>query len=217
MWPAPAVCTNPASAQLPRGTNLITTVYSGDAKDSPATNTLLQIVTNHPPVAADAYYSRLAGYPLNIAVADLATNWSDVDGDTVSLAGISVSADGVTVANNNGTLVYFGTNNVDDEFVCAISDGWGGTNVQIVYVDIVLTNTAPSITALRTGSNGGVTLSLAGAPGYTYVLEATSNLLSPGSWLPISTNTLGTNGIWTVTDTQATNNPIQFYRLILTQ
>ena len=71
----------------------------------------------------------------DIAVADLATNWSDADGDTVSLAGIGVSTNGVTVTNNAGTLVYFDTNNVDDQFVCTISDGWGGTNFQTVYID----------------------------------------------------------------------------------
>ena len=80
-----------------------------------------------------------------IAVSDLATNWSDADGDAVLLAGIGISANGVTVTNSDGTLIYFDTNNVDDQFVCAISDGWGGTNFQTVYVDIVLTNTTPHI------------------------------------------------------------------------
>ena len=94
----------------------------------------LQIVTNHPPVAADAFYNRLPAYPLDIAVADLATNWSDVDGDTVSLAGIGVSTNGVTVTNNAGTLVYFNSNNVADQFICTISDGWGGTNFQTVNI-----------------------------------------------------------------------------------
>ena len=212
-----AVSTNTAPAELPRGTNLITAIYSGDANNSPATNTLAQIVTNHPPIATAAYYDRLAGVSLLIAVSDLATNWSDPDGDAVSLAGIGVSADGVTVTNNSGTLVYFDTNNVNDQFVCTISDGWGGTNFQTVYVEIVLTNTIPSIIGLGNGANGGVTLSLSGAPGHTYVLEATSNLLSPGGWLPLFTNTLGTNGVWSFTDTQATNYPIQFYRLMLAQ
>jgi len=61
-------------------------------------------------------------------VAALATNWSDPDGDTVSLAGVGVSTNGVTVTDSSGNLVYFDTNNVDDAFVCTISDGWGGTN-----------------------------------------------------------------------------------------
>ncbi len=80
-----AVSTN--LSVLPRGTNVVTALYSGDANDLPATNTLAQIVTNHPPAVTDVFYERLAGYPLDIPVADLATNWSDLDGDTPSLAG----------------------------------------------------------------------------------------------------------------------------------
>ncbi len=200
---------------LPRGTNLITAIYSGDAMDLPATNTLAQVVTNHPPVAADVFYNRLAGYPLDIVLADLATNWTDPDGDTLALAGIGVSTNGVTVTNSTGTLVYYDANDVDDEFVCAISDGWGGTNFQTIYVDIVLTNITPSIIGVGNGSNGGVTLSLAGAPNHTYILEAATNLLPPTFWLPLDTNDLGADGIWQFTDTDATNYPQRFYRLVL--
>jgi hypothetical protein len=202
-------------ASLPRGTNIVTAVYSGDADDLSAMNTLAQIVTNHPPVAADVSYDRQAGYPLHIAVADLATNWSDPDGDIVSLAGIGVSTNGVAVANNAGKLVYFDTNNVDDQFVCTIGDGWGGTNFQTVHIAIVLTNTIPSIIGVGNGSNGSITLSLAGAPGDTYVLEATTNLISPGVWQPVATNTLDTNGLWQFTDPEAANFSLRFFRLKL--
>ena len=150
-------------------------------------------------------------------MADLATNWSDADGDTVSLAGLGISADGVTVIpqGGTGTLVYFDTNNVDDQFVCAVSDGWGGTNFQTIFIEIVLTNTIPNIVGVGNGSDGSVTLGLTGAPGYTYVLEATTNLLPPADWLPTATNTLDTNGVWQFTDPNATNFPQRFYRLRL--
>ena len=112
---------------------------------------------------------------------------------------------------------YFDTNNVDDQFVCAISDGCGGTNFQTVYIDIVLTNTIPTIIGVGSGLNGSVTLSLGGAPGDTYVLEVTTNLLSPDGWQPLATNTLGTNGLWQFTDTEATNFPCRFFRLKIGQ
>ena len=60
-----------------------------------------------------------------------------------------------------------------------------------------------------------MTLNLGGAPGDTYVLETTTNLVPPASWQPVATNTLGTNGVWQFTDTAATNFPQQFYRLKL--
>jgi hypothetical protein len=199
---------------LPRGTNLITAIYSGDANDLPVTNTLAQIVTNHPPTAGATFYTRAAGATLNIAVADLATNWSDVDGDTVSLAALSVSTNGVTVANNAGTLVYFNANNVADQFTCIISDGWGGTNFQAVNIAIAQpANSTPNITSITGNPDGTFHLDLVGAPGYTYVLETTTNLISPESWLPISTNSFGTNSAWQFDDTQATNFQQRFYRV----
>jgi hypothetical protein len=60
-------------------------------------------------------------------------------------------------------------------------------------------------------------LNLAGSPNHTYILEANTNLLPTGSWIPIATNTLGTNGVWSFTDPSATNLPFQFYRLKFVQ
>jgi hypothetical protein len=196
-------------AELPRGTNLITAIYSGDANYLPSTNSLEQIVTNHPPIAGAAFYSRAAGGSLNIAVADLATNWTDVDGDSVTLADFSVSTNGVTLTNNAGTLVYFNTNDVADQFSCTISDGFGGTNFQTVNIAVVF----PYITSVTANPDGSFTLNLTGEPNDTYVLETTTNLTSFANWIPAATNTLGADGTWQFTDLQATNVPQQFYRL----
>jgi hypothetical protein len=204
-------------SSLPRATNLVVAIYSGDANDLGATNTLAQIVTNHPPVAAPAFYSRLAGSPLDIPVANLATNWSDPDGDTISLAAIGISTNGVTVTNDAGTLIYFDTNNVNDQFFCTITDGFGGTNFQTVNIAIVLTNLIPDITGVAGSPGGGITLSFSGTPGFNYVLEATTNLVSPDDWVPLTTNMPDTNGLWQFTDMEATNYPFRFYRLILPQ
>jgi hypothetical protein len=210
-----AVSTNLAA--LPRGTNVIAAVYSGDANNLSATNSLAQIVTNHPPAADAVFYKRLAGYPLDIAVADLATNWTDADGDALSLAAIGISTNGMTVTNNTGMLLYFDTNNVDDQFVCTINDGWGGTNLQAVSIEMVLTNEMPAISVAGSGSNGSVTLSLGGAPGDTYILETATNLVLPFDWQPLATNIMGTNGVWQFTDFGVMSNPNRFYRLQLTK
>ena len=203
-------------ALLPRGTNVVAAVYSGDASYLPATNSLAQIVTNHPPVAAPAFYTNIPGLSLSIAIAGLATNWSDADGDAVSLAGVSVSTNGITLTNTGVALVYFSTNNVADQFICTISDGFGGTNCQTVAIAAgALPDTTPLITGVANNRDGSINLNLAGAPGYTYVLETTTNLVSPGSWLPLSTNVAGTNGVWQFADTQATNYTQRFYRLRL--
>jgi subtilase family serine protease len=207
--------TSASLATLPRGTNVITAWYPGDANDLPATNTLAQVVTNHPPVTTPFYTNRYTGLSLKIPIATLMNNWSDADGDALSLAGIGVSTNGVTVTNSAGTLVYYNSNNVADLFTCSVSDGWGGTNLQNVYIAIVSmpTNAVPTITGV-VNSNGTLQLNLAGMSGLTYVLQATTNLISSGGWLPLATNIPDTNGFWQFSDT-ITNNPQRFYRLQL--
>jgi subtilase family serine protease len=201
---------------LPRGTNFITAVYSGDANYLPATNVLVQVVTNHPPTSAAAFYNATAGLPLNIAVASLATNWSDIDGDTISLAAVSISTNGVNITNNGVTLIYLNTNAVADQFVCTISDNFGGTNFQTVNINVLPPpNPTPNITGVAGNPDGSFTLNLAGASGYTYILETTTDLFSSASWQPVATNTLGTNGVWQFNDTSATNFSQRFYRLML--
>jgi hypothetical protein len=201
---------------LPRGTNLITAIYSGDGTYLPATTTLVEIVTNHPPTAASALYTNIVGLPMVIAITNLAATWNDIDGDTVFLAAVSISTNGITVTNTGSTLVYFNSNNVADEFTCTISDGVGGTNYQTVFItSIVPTDPTPLITGL-VAVNGGITLNLSGASGYTYALAISTNLAA-GGWQFIATNALTTNGGWQFTDTQTTNFPQRFYRVYILQ
>ena len=94
---------------LPRGTNTITAQYAGDSNYIGSTNDLAggQVVTNHPPVAAPMTVTRTAGTVLTIALADVATNWSDADGDTVTLSGINlVTTNGVTLFPINLTTTW---------------------------------------------------------------------------------------------------------------
>jgi hypothetical protein len=208
------VSTNLSS--LPRGTNFVTAVYSGDVNYLSASNTLAQIVTNHPPQVAPAFYTLVAGLNLNIAVANLATNWSDADGDPLVIAAISASTNGVTVTNATPFLFYANSNYVDDQFVCTISDGFGGTNFQTISITVVpQTNATPDISAVA-DQPAGLRLTLNGGYGSTYVLESTADIVS-GNWEPVATNTLDVAGIWQFTDTQVTNFPQRFYRLKLAQ
>ena len=197
-----AVSTNLSS--LPRGTNLIAAVYSGDASYLPATNSLAQVVTNHPPVAAPAFYTNTASFTLNILIADLATNWSDVDGDAVSLAAVSVSTNGITLTNTGTALVYFNSNNVADQFTCTITDGFGGTNFQTVTI-------APAPPAAqhhaahhrhRGGGQWQRDLEPRGRTRLRLYFGNHDQLdFHPPAWQPAATNTLGTNGVWQFTET----------------
>jgi polygalacturonase len=199
--------TSVSTSILPRGTNTITAQYSGNGNYSPSTNTLNQVVTNNPPTANPAVYYRLSGSPLTIVIASLATNWNDLDGDTLALAGVSSPSTNGGIVTFDSTKVYYNdANDVTDRFGYTISDGHGGTNSGIVTV-LVTQQKVSNIT----NSNGSVTLDFTGIPGGTYWVMAATNLTAP-EWTPISTNVAGTNGLWQFTDTQATNFLDRYYR-----
>ena len=201
---------------LPRGTNLIAAIYGGDANSLPATNMLVQIVTNHPPQVQPAFYTLVAGLNLNFLIANLATNWSDVDGDALTLAYVSPSTNGVIVTVGASTLTYSNASYVNDQFTCTISDGFGGTNFEAVNITVVpQTNSTPGI-AGTASTAAGFNLTLYGGYGSTYVLQSTTNIIS-GNWQPVATNTPGVTGVWQFTDPQATNSVLKFYRLELVQ
>ncbi len=99
-------------------------------------------------------------------------------------------------------------------FVVASANG-GATTSSVATLTVNLI--PPAINSVTANANGSFNLNLTGSPGYIYILQATTNLLPPVNWLPLATNTLGTNGVWFFTDTAATNFPLQFYRLKLAQ
>jgi arabinogalactan endo-1,4-beta-galactosidase len=91
-------------------------------------------------------------------------------------------------------------------------DGNGNTNT--VVRAVIVSDPTPVIGGVVTNPGGSFTLNLAGAPGNTYILQTTTNLLL-ADWQPIATNTLDSSGVWQFTDTQAPNFQQQFYRLML--
>ena len=162
--------TSAAATRLPRGTNLITAIYFGNKDFTRATNTLEQIVTNHPPAAAPFFAVRDAGAPVLVSVEDLATNWNDADDDIVFLVEVSVSTNGVAITNDgSGTLIYYNSNGVDDAFVCTLSDGWGGTNYQVIYISMAPPppDVIPAIRSISRALDNDILLELTGAQGFT--------------------------------------------------
>ena len=200
-----------AITNLARGTNAITVVYGGDGNYLAATNLFNEVVTNHAPVAGLMTVTITAGMGGEIALTDLATNWTDVDGDTVELTGINLATtngtslfpidlmtnlDGSLVITNLSYLGYTNPSNVADQISYSIGDGFGGTNVG--YINIVIQSSVTgtnSITGITGGNPNGLTAY--GVPGFSYVTERSTNLTD---WVEISTNTAATNGVISVTD-----------------
>jgi autotransporter-associated beta strand protein len=170
-------------------------------------------VPDRSPVANTASYTRPAGQPLNILIANLATNWSDPDGDIVALSGGISSTNGVSVPYDSTYIYYTNANDVNDQIDYTVADGRGGTAPGLINI-VIGPPPTNSVTSTVVNVNGSVTLSFLGAPNYIYQVQATTNLTPPVVWTPVSTNTADGGGLWQFTDTTATNYTQRFYRSV---
>ncbi|MGO8836757.1 MAG: pectinesterase family protein [Limisphaerales bacterium] len=201
-----------ASAVRTNGGNYTVVVSNGSGSVTSSVATLTY--TDTAPVANPATYSRPAGSPLNIPIAgNLATNWSDVDGDPLALTGAISSTNGAAVSYDSSTVYYANANNVTDEIDYTVGDGFGGNTPGIISI-LVGPPATNSVAGVAVNGNGSVTLNFVGVANYTYQVEATTNLTPPVVWTTISTNIADLGGQWQVTDLQATNYPNQFYRSV---
>jgi fibronectin type 3 domain-containing protein len=224
--------TSVSTILLPRGTTLVTAIYSGFGSYAGSTNSFNQIVTNHPPAATVMLVGRTSGENVEFVLSDLASNWTDADGDTVKLTAINpTTTNGVTLTlintttNNDGSYVitnnafigYTNNLNVNDQLSYAISDGAGGTNTGIVNIVVNPFVAGTQITA-PTIVGGSANLNFFGIPGYNYITQRATNL-APAIWMNISTNTPATNGMFNVTDNFSdlgATPASAYYRLIWT-
>jgi len=202
---------------LPRGnTNVIIATYNGDGNYAAYVTNLIQTVTNHPPVAATMVATRTAGQDLHIFWSAVATNWSDADGDTVTNISINlVTTNGVTLQTNSALILYTNSLNVNDQFSYTIVDSYGDTNTGVV--DIVVNNSNPFVGQENTtiiSTNGGLQMTFYGVLGYTYVVQRNQvDITDTNYWLDFITNSVITNQVMIITDTNNPNPPGSFYRL----
>ena len=70
----------------------------------------------------------------------------------------------------------------------------------------------PSTIGIQNNADGTVTVTFAGTPEAQYVVQASDNL-APPAWEDVSTNTAGTNGQWTFTESTE-YHPTRFYRSV---
>ena len=93
-------------------------------------------------------------------------NDSDIDGDSLSIAGITQGANGTVVDNGDGTITYTPNANFNgsDSFTYTISDGNGGTDTASVSVTVNPINDAPvaSGDSVSVDENGSVVVSVLG-------------------------------------------------------
>ena len=90
-----------------------------------------------------------------------------------------------------------------------IQDTFGATDIGAVAVTVSPGNFSPPITSLTPLPDGNMEIQASGIPGYTYWIQASTNL---STWDVIGTNVATTNGIILFDDLTATNHPSRFYR-----
>ena len=183
---------------LPRGTNVITVAYLGDGNYLGSSTNLEQIVTNHPPILAPLNLTRTAGLGLHFPWSQLTNQWTDADGDAVTLTTFNLSTTNSVSLLTNATLIGYPASapNVADQINYTASDSYGDTVAGVIniLVNAYVTGTN-SIVHLTTGNP--TTLKAYGIIGFSYITERSTNLTD---WASIATNTVSTNGVISVSD-----------------
>lgn len=194
---------------LPRATNIIAAIYSGDANYVSLTNSLAQIVTNHPPVAGNASYVRYAEMStVRIAISDLLAAASDADGDSLALDSVSSSTNGITLVNRGGYLIYQGASLVNDQFAYTVTDGVGGRASGTVGITANSSSVFGSGIPRIVSAGNAVTLSFTGIPGLNYSVARSPDLMN---WTVLGVTNAPAGGEFNFSDPIA--QPEAFYRL----
>jgi autotransporter-associated beta strand protein len=140
-------------------------------------------------------------------------------------AGFSVGASGSPILTYQWckNSVFFPGANTTSYHLSSVSVGDAASYTVVItnnygsvtsLVATLMINPPPGFNGLGLLSNGAFSLIATGAAGGTCVLLGTTNLQPPIGWLPLTTNTADTNGLFNFSDAQATNFSQRFYRLL---
>ncbi|MCP5517318.1 MAG: Ig-like domain-containing protein [Verrucomicrobiales bacterium] len=171
---------------------------------------------NRPPVAADDEAAALSDLVLALNPAKLLLNDVDPDGDTLSLTLPSgTTAQGGAVALVGGRVEYVAPPGYDgpDSFTYTAHDGFGGSAVATVRVNVRSYNRQASNLVSLTPGPDGCHGRMVGVPGRTYRIEVSADL---ETWAPLPGGdefTAGLDGMFDFVDSGAAGEPCRFYRL----
>lgn len=184
----------------------VTLVSSGGGRHTEPVTVVATAPANRSPVANPDTATTAEDTPVIIAVL---ANDTDLDGDTLTVTGVSNATNGTATLNANGTVTFTPALNFNGNagFSYAISDGNGGTASGSVTVTVTPVNDPPSITTQPvTGATVGQL--------YSYDVNATdpeNNTLTYAlTQAPAGMTINATTGLisWTPTAAQAGANPV---------
>lgn len=198
---------------------------------NPTNNSLLPIGTNFVVIAVADAAGNTAYVTNSVVVQDQTPplifltpqSRTNAVGDTVTFTAAAAACTSIawqwffksaplTGATNSTLVLTNVTLAAAGNYVVSATAAGGSSSSAVATLTIAV---PPGIGGITANPDGSFGLTLTGTPGGTYVLESTTNLWPFVLWLPLATNMLGTNGVWTFTDTSATNFANQFYRLRL--
>ncbi len=122
--------------------------------------------------------------------------------------------DGISGTTTTNLMLTGVTTNSTANYTLVVTNAYGSITSCVAALTVIL---PPGLTGVAANPDGSVTLNLAGSPGFSYVLESTTNFVSGGDWLPVATNVFDATGVWQFNDVSAPTSPQRFYRLKYTQ
>jgi hypothetical protein len=166
-----------------------------------------------PLAASDAFY-QLAGQPLAINIADLMWNDYDPDGEPVFFVGVSARTSNDLALTIQGTQILVPANSVADGFSYTIADSQNATTNGTATISII-TNVTSRALSFDLSIPGGVWVSFAGVPWYSYECQRATNVTFTGTvqtW-PVQAWTDGSIYWWGDFGDLTNKPPEAFYRL----
>lgn len=161
------------------------------------------------PVAPSFSIGALLGIPETVKVIGGQHTPTDVDGDALTITGVSGAANG-TPTTDGSNVTYTASSGISDSFIYTVNDGFGSTANGTISV-VINTNVAlyNQLGAAVMGSGTNV-ITFLGNPNYNYALDLATNLNPPLNWMPQATNPAGING--TLNFTNVSTQTPSFYR-----
>lgn len=171
------------------------------------------VIRNGVPRAISNSAGRIPGEAFKVSVLKILLNDSDPDGDFLTVISVSpVSDHGAEVMLTWPWIFYTPTAGYDgtDTFSYTVSDGFGGTATARVQVVVnPPPATAQNIVFTELLPDGSRRIRFAGVPGYTYHIEASTDL---STWVRLANVTAPSNGQFDYLDTEAPRFPQRYYR-----
>ncbi|MBW4487729.1 MAG: tandem-95 repeat protein [Trichocoleus desertorum ATA4-8-CV12] len=183
------------------------TISDGNGGTASATVSVTITPVNDAPIAISDTASTTEDTVVTIPVL---TNDTDVEGNALSITGVSVNPTLGSVVNNNGVFIYTPNANANgsDSFTYTISDGNGGTASATVNVTITPVNDAPIAISDAVSTNEDTVVTI---PVLTNDTDAEGNTLTIDNFSTPAKGSLSqNNGVFTYTPTANANGSDSF-------